>query len=71
MDMTEYGYTMLGRVKLTVPAPQVDPRKKMVEALKTQCKQPQEEHVIKIKAIDEHLQELLALPPPTSEKSHE
>lgn len=60
-DMTEFGYTYLGDVTVTVPVPQVDVRQRMVESLREEKKKLLAETQVKINAIDERIQSLLAL----------
>lgn len=60
-DMTEYGYTYLGDVTVTVPVPQVDVRQRMLDALRDEKQKLLAEAQVKANQIDEKIQSLLAL----------
>lgn len=60
-DMSEFGYTYLGDVTVTVPVPQVDVRQRMVESLREEKQRLLAETQVKVNQIDERIQSLLAI----------
>lgn len=60
-DMSEYGYTYLGDVEVSVAVPQVDARARMAEMLRAEKQRVLAAAQIKANEIDEKIQSLLAL----------
>lgn len=60
-DMSQYGYTLLGTHEVEVPVPQVNVVEKEVESLNRQATALRAETHIKLKAIEDRINSLLAI----------
>lgn len=63
-DMSEYGYVTLGTHEITLDVPQIsqtDLVLKQVDVLKTEKQRLQAETQVKLNALDEKIQKLLAI----------